>query len=206
MQDKPTITILLAAHNREHLIGATLESIRAQTYKNWECIIVDDHSVDSTPLIIEKYVKNDSRFNFYPKNTKYKKGLPGSRNYALDIAAKRKPEYIQFFDDDDLMHPQKLELQLEDLLQDPGYQFSLCGRLNFEDENKVNYKETQPIFHSSKLKAGEAFLKGDLRFGVQATLLKYEFIKDFQFDEELEYAEDWVYFSKLFFRTSPLFL
>lgn len=202
---KPKILILLAACNRVDLIGETMESILRQSYPNWECIIVDDNSVDNTGALVQEYCKKDNRFSYFLKAKEYKNGLPGTRNYALDLAQNRSAEYIQFFDDDDLMHPLKLEMQVESLQKNRSLDFVICGRRNFENINELKYDEEQNYFKSSELSIEEAFLVGDLRFGVQAPLFCREYIKGHFFDEELSYAEDWLYFSKLFYRSKAKF-
>src|SRR5690606_22147214 len=101
--EETKVTILLATYNRSHLIGETLYSIQNQTYKNWECIIVDDYSIDNTKEVIEEFIKQDNRFIYFLKTKQYSKGLSGSRNQGLDIAQSRKVQFVQFFDDDDIM-------------------------------------------------------------------------------------------------------
>ena len=97
--DNYKVTILLATFNRAHLIEETLNSIKSQTYTNWECIIVDDHSTDATPKVVSRLIAEDSRFSYFLKTGAYKKGLSGTRNYGLDIAESREAKFIQFFDD-----------------------------------------------------------------------------------------------------------
>ena len=59
------ISIIIPTFNRAHLIGETLDSVLAQTYPNWECIIVDDGSTDTTDEVVGEYVKKDSRFLYH---------------------------------------------------------------------------------------------------------------------------------------------
>ena len=101
--DSPKITILLASLNRENFLEETLKSIIDQTYSNWECLITDDGSNEETLKIIAHYCEKDERFQYYSKPNTYPKGLAGTRNFGLDLAEGRKSEFIQFFDDDDLM-------------------------------------------------------------------------------------------------------
>ena len=61
---KPVVSIIIPTYNRALLIGDTLDSISAQNFTSWECIIVDDGSTDDTIIIIERYCKQDARFNF----------------------------------------------------------------------------------------------------------------------------------------------
>ena len=62
---KPLVSIIIPTFNRAHLIGETLNSVLAQTYPYWECIIIDDGSTDNSKKIIGEYVKKDFRFHYY---------------------------------------------------------------------------------------------------------------------------------------------
>ena len=66
----PLVSIIIPTYNRAHLIGETLDSVLAQTYQNWECIIVDDGSSDNTDEVIGAYVEKDSRFKYYHRSDK----------------------------------------------------------------------------------------------------------------------------------------
>ena len=199
----PKITILIATYNRASLLPNTLQSILAQTYSNWECLIIDDHSTDGTEKIVQDFINKDKRFSYYLKSGNYKVGLSGTRNYGLDLAESYNSEFIQFFDDDDLMHPKKLELQLKGLHENPESMFSICGRRNFENEAEIDWEDHQQIFQSKLYSFGEAFLIGKLRLVAQVFLFRAQYLKDQRFDENLRYAEDWEFFSKLFLKETP---
>lgn len=199
------VLILLATHNRAHFIGATLDSIIAQTYTNWECLVIDDNSVDNTLQVVKGYSKRDSRIFYYKKDAKYGARLPGTRNHGLDLARGFHPEYLQLFDDDDLMHPQKLELQIESLKDDPGAHFSLCSMKNFTTVSEILWNEKNEGVYKSELTLGEAFLTSKIKLVAQIPIFRYSYVKNFRFDESLFFAEDWDLFSKEFIRTNPKF-
>lgn len=199
----PKITILIATYNRASLLPNTLQSILAQTYINWECLIIDDHSTDGTEKIVQDFIKKDIRFSYYLKSENYKVGLSGTRNYGLDLAESQNSEFIHFFDDDDLMHPKKLELQLNGLLENPESMFSICGRRNFKNQDEINWEDHQQIFQSESYSFGEAFLIGKLRLVAQVFLFRAQYLRNQRFDENLRYAEDWEFFSKLFLKETP---
>ncbi len=58
----PKASIVIPVHNRANLLPATLDSVKAQTFTDWECIIVDDHSTDGSAGVAEAYARNDRRF------------------------------------------------------------------------------------------------------------------------------------------------
>lgn len=98
-------SIIIPTYNRALLLKRCLDSILAQTYQNWEAIIVDNYSVDNTEEIVMSY--NEPRFR-YVKNHNYGV-IAVSRNKALDIA---QGDWIAFLDSDDCWFPNKLEYVL----------------------------------------------------------------------------------------------
>ncbi|NJW53657.1 glycosyltransferase family 2 protein [Salinimicrobium oceani] len=199
------VIILLATHNRAHLIGETLNSILAQTYPNWECLIIDDFSTDNTSEIVNQFLTKDPRFSYYQKPSNYNKGLSASRNYGLSLAKQRPSNYIQFFDDDDLMHPRKLELQISSLYKNPQSKFSICGWSNFKEYREINWNQIGEVKIKRNLTLGESFLIGDIKFVAQVPLFRYDYAIDFKFDEDLFYAEEWALFSMHFLLDKPDF-
>lgn len=94
------ITIIIPTFNRANIIRKTLESIAAQSFQNWECIVVDDHSTDSTREIIDAYSKDDARFKYMLNERK--KGAQGARNTGLYNSSS---EWVLFFDSDNQLQP-----------------------------------------------------------------------------------------------------
>lgn len=115
------VSIIMPAYNAEKYISESIESVLAQTYKNWELIIVDDCSSDNTRKIINDYIQKDSRIKFImlAKNS----GAAVARNTAIENA---KGRYIAFLDSDDLWKKEKLEKQL-DFMQKGQYAFTFTS-------------------------------------------------------------------------------
>ena len=111
------VSIIMPSFNTGKYITETIESVLAQSYKNWELIIVDDCSSDNTDEIVSTYLSDD-RIH-YLKNEK-NSGAAFSRNTALREA---KGKWIAFLDSDDLWMPEKLEKQLS-FMKSNGYFFS----------------------------------------------------------------------------------
>lgn len=93
------ISIIIPTYNREGIIDKTLDSIRSQIYKDWECLVVDDHSTDNTRAVVEKYITDDPRFKYLINNRK--KGAQGARNTGLYSST---AEWVFFFDSDNQLH------------------------------------------------------------------------------------------------------
>ena len=114
MKKEPLVSVIIPTYNRAHLIRETLDSVLAQTYQHWECIVVDDGSSDDTDEVVGKYVKKDNRFKYYHRPDEHLPGGNGARNYGFKMS---KGEYVNWFDSDDLMVPEKLELKVKAMQQ-----------------------------------------------------------------------------------------
>lgn len=184
---QPTITIIMATYNRAHFIVEMLNTISKQTFKSWECLIIDDGGTDNTEAVIFSLLKDDSRFKYFKRTNKYKKGLCGSRNYGLDIA---RGDYIIFFDDDDLVHPKNLEI---------AYQVIINNDTDFCHYQKQSFVSEKPkvIDLEVEVKGNisvtniEAVVTGEIGLASCTVLWKKECFKTIRFNEDLQYAEEW---------------
>lgn len=104
----PLVSIIMPAHNSEQFIGMAIDSVRAQTYQNWELIVINDQSTDRTCEIVKSYEQHDKRISLH--DTDYHNGMPSApRNTGVDLA---KGRFISFLDSDDLWTNTKLEEQV----------------------------------------------------------------------------------------------
>ena len=110
------VSIIMPSYNTRDYIGASIESVLAQTYENWELLIVDDCSTDDTDAVVAKFTDPRIRYLKNEKNS----GAAVSRNYALREA---KGRWIAFLDSDDLWEPEKLSKQLS-FMKKNGYSFT----------------------------------------------------------------------------------
>lgn len=188
------VSIVLATYNRAHLILETLVSIQNQTNSNWECLIIDDGGTDNTSEVINPILKNDSRFKFYKRPEKYQKGLPGCRNFGLDLA---NGEYIIFFDDDDIVHPQNLEIALQGIEKDSD-DFCLYQKQSFTTLEKFSFQTEvlNPIRKVAK-KDLEKIISNDLPMASCTVLWNKKEIGTHRFNEQLLYAEEWEFYTRL---------
>jgi glycosyltransferase involved in cell wall biosynthesis len=107
---KPVVSIIIRTYNRLSFLKEAVESVLAQTYQNWELIIVDDGSTDGSPEAIQQM--NDSRIHLLTLEH------TGNINYLINEGAKKcRGEWLAFLDSDDLWMSQKLELQLKTLAE-----------------------------------------------------------------------------------------
>ncbi|UTR16217.1 glycosyltransferase [Salipaludibacillus sp. LMS25] len=105
--ENPLVSIITPTYNSEKFISYTLDSVMAQSYSNWEIIVVDDCSMDSTVDIIQTYIEKDSRIKLLQLSEN--KGAAVARNTAIENA---KGQYLAFLDSDDQWSPEKLEKQI----------------------------------------------------------------------------------------------
>ncbi len=126
------VSIITPTYNCGKFIAETIETVLAQTYKNFEMIIVDDCSTDNTKEVVEQFSKNDDRIKYFCLETN--SGAAVARTTAME---KANGEYMAFLDSDDLWVPNKLEKQLK-FMNDNGYSF-VCSAYEQidEDSNKL---------------------------------------------------------------------
>lgn len=127
------ISVIMPSYNTAYYIAETVQSVLAQTYQNWELIIVDDCSTDDTDEVIKPFLA-DGRIRYF-KNEK-NSGAAVSRNRALREA---KGKWIAFLDSDDLWLPEKLEKQIA-FMKENGYHFSYTDYMEIDEASRPNGK------------------------------------------------------------------
>jgi glycosyltransferase involved in cell wall biosynthesis len=131
MHDAPLVSIIMPTYNRGGYILETIQSIIDQTYKNWELIILDDGSEDNTHEIIANVT--DSRIQYIKHEHT---GITGIlKNKGIELA---KGALIALMDSDDLWMRDKLELQVDALLQNPKARFAITNGYNFYTDGTPN--------------------------------------------------------------------
>lgn len=194
MNATPKVTIIMATYNRAHFILETLVSVQNQRFKDWECLIIDDGGSDNTIQVINPILSQDIRFQFLKRPEAYKKGLPGCRNYGLDLA---KGDYIIFFDDDDIVHPQNLELCVLELSRN---EVSFCRYIRAVFFNDFDYNfDFSTKYASFPITAKDIarILRFELPFNSCAIMWKKQCFQENRFVEHLMYAEEWELYPRI---------
>lgn len=125
------VSIITPSYNSELYISEMIISVLNQTYKNFELIIVNDKSTDNSPLIIEKFVKNDDRVKLI--NLEVNLGVAFARNIGIKNS---KGDYIAFLDSDDKWYSNKLEEQLKFMIIN-NYHFTFTTYNRFDNHGNI---------------------------------------------------------------------
>ena len=117
MNNKPLVSAIIIFFNAEKFIQEAVESVLAQTFDNWELLLVDDGSTDSSPDIAKRYViKHPDQVRYLEHTDHQNRGMSASRNLGIFHS---QGEYIAFLDADDIWLPYKLEQQVAILASQP---------------------------------------------------------------------------------------
>lgn len=117
----------MPAYNCADFVGIALDSVIAQTYGEWEVIVVDDCSTDNTAEVVKEYITKDSRIKYY--RLENNSGAAIARNKAIDLAQGR---YMAFLDSDDVWFPEKLTKQINFMKQN-GYHFTCTSYTKIDE-------------------------------------------------------------------------
>lgn len=159
---RPTVSVVMAAYNRERYIGAAIESVLAQTFTDFELIIVDDRSTDGTVAVARSYA-GDPRVRVIENQRNL--GQFPNRNYAASLAV---GDYLKYHDSDDLMYPHCLSLMVAALAAAPTAGFALSAHRSWPGG-------PSPMLLTPRLAyEREFFGEGLCNFGPAAALFRRE--------------------------------
>ena len=198
----PLISIVVPTFNRAELLPETIDSIVAQTYSNWELIIVDDGSTDDTQIRIARHLQTDSRICCVSNS--HRRGPSGARNQGLDLV---EGEYVAFLDSDDLWKPHHLESIMRQFTQNNDVDW-IYADSEITEEGECVVKSVFDAFWSDREKVPTlridelhvlehgAALKHALDIGIfascQGSVLRRKIFDVIRFDEDFRAAEDWL--------------
>ena len=104
---RPFVSVIMPAYNAERFVEKAIRSVMVQTFTNWELLVLDDGSSDSTRAIVERLAAEDSRIRLICNETNL--GTAATRNRGLELMQEG---YAAFLDCDDVWHPEKLSRQI----------------------------------------------------------------------------------------------
>lgn len=186
----PTISIIMPVYGVEKYIATAIESVLAQTFADWELIVVDDGSKDNSRVIALQYAVSDSRIKVCDKENG---GLSDARNFGLNIA---KGQYVHFFDSDDRIASDFYERMLKPFIKDSTLDFIITG---FIKEHFVSNGETKLEQFKVGCALSPANLESQFFNYAWNKLFKREFIEqhNLRFEYGLKLIEDIEFMSRI---------
>ena len=192
------ISVIVPCYNQAEFLDESIQSLIAQTYHNWECIIVNDGSEDNAEDIVLQWCKRDQRIKYVRKCNG---GLSSARNAGLRIA---KGDFIQFLDADDAIEKNKFEKQILEFIRnnkiDVVYSsvryFESCSNILYYSINK-DFNDWQPKLNNNHGEIFEFFLQGNI-MACNCPLIKRTIINKVGFfNESLKSHEDYEYWIRI---------
>ncbi len=183
----PTISVVIPAYNAEKTILETIESVRQQTFTDFELIVIDDGSSDHTAELINAIADDRLRLFSYENG-----GLSIARNRGIDRAS---GEFIAFLDADDLWTPDKLELQLEALQKHPDAGGAYSWTIHMSQDGKMINDGGSVHFEGNVY--SELLVSNFLTNGSNPLIRRTAIESVSGFDPALASAEDWEYWLRL---------
>jgi glycosyltransferase involved in cell wall biosynthesis len=181
----PLVSIVIPTKNRRELLRKTIASVVAQTYPNWEAIVVDDGSNDRTEEMVQSIASTDKRVRFVRRERK-PTGASTCRNTGLSSA---KGEYVVFLDSDDLLAPSCLERRIEVMETNPKIDFAVFPTWVFHDEPG----DTRFLWNTFKPENDlDRFVQGDPAWQTAGPIWRRTSLgQDVLWDERALCAQDW---------------
>jgi glycosyltransferase involved in cell wall biosynthesis len=192
MEKNNKISVIITCFNKGQFLNDCLKSVYEQTYKNWECIIINDGSSDNTELNALEWVKLDTRFKyFYQENS----GVSKARNKGLQVAS---GDFIQFIDCDDFINIYKFEKSIKYLENDSN----LIVATNFDrfDEKTKTHIEPHCLLKKDFFNVNDILVYWDIKFSIpiHSAIFPVHFFEDIKFREDLKAKEDWFFWIELY--------
>lgn len=184
---KIEVSIVMPTYNRGYIISSAIESVIAQSYSEWELIIVDDGSTDDTEKVVSRYI-TDERIMYYKMNENH--GANYCRNYGIKQA---KGEYLAFIDSDVIWKSNKLYRQMSCLKENISCDLVFCKTMLIREDRTIEFpkRDEHPFLEPNSLKYGNFI-------DTNTVLIKKEVVLGVGgFDEKLPRLQEWELFIRI---------
>lgn len=193
----PAISVIIPVYNKIRYLRSLLEQLQAQTFADYECLLIDDGSTDGSGQVCDEFAAQDSRLRvFHIPNG----GVSHARNLGLDHA---QGDYITFLDADDRIHSGYLE-NLHALLSNSSADLAISGILKFCDDELCGEMVSRYQGQQCMETILTDFALEQRRCGIYgscvAKMFPRELVRDLRFDEQLCLAEDFDFYLRLYAR------
>ena len=176
----PKISIVTPAYNCEKYLEEAVNSVLAQSFEDWELLIIDDCSKDATWLRMQTLAKKDNRIRIF--QNQHNSGSAATRNNGIRQA---RGEWIAFLDSDDLWRPEKLQRQMSVLRKHPDAAFLFTGSAFIEDDGMT----IAHVLHVPEKVSRKKLLKQNV-ISCSSVLIRRELMLEFPMPEEDGIHED----------------
>ena len=200
--NSPLISVIVPVYNKEKYVAKLIECIQAQSFRGYECIMVDDGSTDESGVICDSMTQNDNRFTVVHIQNG---GVSHARNVALDMA---KGEYITFADSDDELPVDYLQRIADDIcLYKTDMVIGGIKKIFENGEETVQYPFEERVYTMQELLP--EFAKAQQDCGVFGWCVNKTFRREISteilFDETLKLCEDLDFFLKIYAKTHTVY-
>lgn len=204
---QPLVSIIIPSYNYGPFISQTLDCLLAQSYQNWEAVIIDDGSTDETQQVVEGYVAKYARFIYIHQPNQ---GPSVARNTGMKRA---RGAYLHFLDADDLLSKDKITEQVSYMEQHPDCDISYTRAYYFEDQKPNELftnrnltkkkKDRMPKIHARGQDVLPYLIKANI-MQINAALIRRGGIlkNNFFFDESYQSAEDWEFWLRCAYKNA----
>lgn len=205
--DVPRVSVVIPSYNYARFLGRAIESLQAQSFPNWEAIIVDDGSTDDTDKVAEGLLKKDPRIVYVRQQNA---GTSAAKNVGIRHA---RGDYIVFLDADDLLTANKLEAHVEHFKNNPHVDISYSRFRYFQDGDEsslftkldLSSKEEWAAVIDGRYDAAlPVFLRGN-NMAIHAAMVRKSLVDRVgDFDTGMQALEDWDYWLRCILRGAHL--
>lgn len=192
MSQAPQVSIIMNCYNSSKYLREAIDSVYAQTFKDWEIIFWDNASTDESPQIAKSY---DSKIKYFRGQENVSLGK--ARNWAIERAS---GEYIAFLDCDDKWLPEKLQKQIDIFNNEPETAFIYTNYYLFDEETK-----SMNVFYKKERPRGNIFEQALLSYpvGILTVMVRKNALDKLEplFDEKLSLAEEYDVFMRVLYNS-----
>lgn len=179
---QPIFTIVIPCYNAARFLDATLASVAAQSCKEWELILVDDGSTDTSVAIARRFAEHETRMQVIQANHG---GVSAARNLGIRMA---RGKYLAFLDADDLWHPDKLSAHLRHLESRPEVGVSFCRAQFMTADGSLTAVRSSGRIHG--LRPAHFLYENPTTTTSALVVWREVFEQVGGFDESMSYSED----------------
>ncbi len=202
-KDAGKLSIIIPVYNAEKHLRQCLDSIRQSSYENYEVLMIDDGSMDSSASICDEYRVRDSRFIYYRKENG---GVASARNYGL---CKATGAYIAFVDNDDIVSPDLYAILIK-IIKEKDLDFCACGFAKKYDgydfiPSKIEYDSEKLMLLQGRDEILENVIcdgEDSIEGMIWNKVYKKDFIGTLKFDVDVALVDDAVFSVNLFNKSS----